>query len=109
MVLNGYIINSTSNEKVNKIIERIKYMGIDFYKIKKYYPVYLIQYKDNQRVYIESAEEIDNYMNILGYSFEGLVDDIDKVTEIEEFGKYACIINRVCNEEYNGLTKDLFN
>ena len=32
------------------------------------------------------------YMNILGFGFQGLYEDEEKVNEIEEFGKYKCRI-----------------
>lgn len=106
MILNGYSISAKTINKYNKIIDRIKELGINYYKYREYYPVYII-HKDIDYIYFETKKDIEYFTYLLGYGFEGLVEDEEKIDMIEQFGKYNCIIERI-NEEYDGNIDYLF-
>ena len=93
MYLNGYLI--TSNTEMDKIIERIKELGIQYYSYRNIKSIKIIFLNNRQYIYFETEKDITNEMILLGYSFEGLIETKDKWDEIEQFGKYRCIINRI--------------
>lgn len=108
MNLNGYLLcNNTSNE-FDSVVKRVKEMGIGYYNYRKYLPVYIINYNNKPCVYFETQKDLELPMYLLGYSFEGLIDDDERINEIECFGKYRCQIIRVDNVEYNGILNDIF-
>ena len=55
-------------------------------------------YDNKEGVFINTDKEI-NVMELLAFSFSGLIEDDEKMTEIERFGKYRCIINYVYDDE----------
>lgn len=103
MILKGYFVTHNTSKGVEKIKDRIREVGIDYYKRHKLYPLYNISIENQNGIFI-CTDEISEVFNLLAFSFSGLVDDEDKITEIERYGKYRCIITF-----YNNLTiEDIF-
>lgn len=95
MKLNGYVISHNTNEGFQKILDRIRELGKKYLEFRNYKAAYLIKYNGIDSIYIETGRDITDLCNFLGYGFEGLYTDEEKFNEIEEFGKYRCIIERV--------------
>lgn len=96
MKIKGYLMTST---RFNKVLERVKELNKKYYEYREYIPVYIIkfnkdfdEYSKNENAIIFSCEEDITITYLLGYGFDGLIDDEDKIKEIEEFGKYRCYI-----------------
>lgn len=94
MKINGYLMSNNTQRGLNKIINKIKENGIEMYKYYNCIPRYIISFYDDSKeyIYFESKKHNIEYMNLLGFSFEGLVDSDDKINELESFGKYGCEI-----------------
>lgn len=106
MKLKGYLMSCSVKNGLTKIENRIREMGVKMYKYYNCMPELKItfkrSYKDYKKsqtvIYFNNAKQDMNYLHFLGFGFEGLFDDIDKMNEIESFGKYRCIINEVDDE-----------
>ena len=101
----NYYLTSNTETNMNKIINRIKEVGMQCYNYYNCYPTKIItlmkdtgDFKKGQTIiYFENKNDYDlEYMNLLGYGFNGLYEDGEKIKEIEKFGKYRCII---CDED----------
>lgn len=97
----NYYVTSTTEKNMDKIINRIKEVGIKCYNYHNCYPTKIItllrnvdDFKKGQRIiYFENKNDHDiEYMKLLGFGFDGLFEDEEKIYEIESFGKYRCII-----------------
>jgi hypothetical protein len=103
MKLKGYLISHETEKGITNIINRIKEMGGDMYSYYKCIPELLIWCSKDNEIFIKDKTYIYfncdhmnmEYMNLLGFSFEGLFDSEDKINEIESFGRYGCIIEKV--------------
>lgn len=92
MKLKGYFITHETSKGMKKIIDRIKDVGIQYYERHDFLPIYIINIEGKKGIFIVTDSEIKDVFNLLAFSFSGLVDDEDKVTEIERYGKYRCIV-----------------
>lgn len=106
MKCTGYFITNDTNKGLEKIKERIINVGIEYYKRHKLYPVYFAMYNNEKGIFINTDEKISP-MELLAFGFSGLVEDEEKVEEIEKFGKYGCVIDYVDNMEIN-IIEELF-
>lgn len=107
MKMTGYFITHKTKDGLRKIEERIINVGIDYYKRHELFPVYCATYNGNEGVFIHTNREI-NVMELLAFSFSGLVEDEEKIDEIERFGKYRCIIDYVCEDDIT-IIKELIS
>lgn len=107
MKLSGYLLTSSTTINYNKIINRIHELGKRMYDYYNCNPKYVITFKDDYKnidqgkyIYIECEDnnKIENEMNILGFGFQGLLTDEEKIKEIENFGKYRAYIISVNTE-----------
>lgn len=106
MKMTGFFITHNTKKGLDKIKERIMCVGIDYYKKHKLYPVYCATYNQRDGIFINTEKEKEiEPMELLAFSFSGLVEDEEKVDEIERFGKYRCIISYLDNEEVNIISE----
>lgn len=83
------------------IVDKIKDTGENAYKYYNCVPLEIIELKEEydefekgkQFVFFKNYNdhEID-YYRFLGFGFEGLYEDTEKINVIEQFGKYRCIV-----------------
>jgi hypothetical protein len=95
MKLNGFIISHKNENGFSKIIARVQELGERYYKFRNLFPVYKVTIEGNKYIYMESENKNIELMNILGFGYEGLIEDMEKINEIEQFGKYRCIIDEI--------------
>ena len=93
--MKGYLVSTTSKQNMNKIIDRIRFMGKEYYLFRKCYPIYLVTIDNEQKIVFEADQELSELMYLLGFSFEGLITDDEKINEIEEYGKYRCYVEKL--------------
>lgn len=95
----GYYLTSTKD--MQKVINRIKEVGIKAYEYYNCIPTKIITVNEDMdefskgtvMIYYDNRNEEDiNPLRFLGFGFEGLYEDEEKVEEIESFGKYRCVI-----------------
>ena len=86
-----------------KTLDRINKLGKSYYEFRNCKNVYSILFKEEYKQYNKDTkgffficENNIEMINLLGYGFEGLFDDEDKINEIEEFGKNISAIEYVC-------------
>lgn len=108
MKLKGYLITHNNKNGFSKIKEKVLELGEKYYKFRHLYPVYLVNLDGNNYIYMESSDENINLINVLGFGFEGLIEDEDKINVIEEFGKYRCVVNSMNNIEINDQYIEVF-
>ena len=96
MKIKGYVMTS---KYFDKVLKRVKELNKKYYTYRNYIPVYIIKfnkdyddYTKDENAIIFSCEEDIMTTYLLGYGFDGLIEDEDKVKEIEEFGKYRCYL-----------------
>lgn len=98
MKCTGYFITHSTSKGLGKIKERIVNVGIGYYKRHNLYPVYSAVYNDKEGIFVNTDKEIEP-MELLAFGFSGLVEDEEKIEEIERFGKYRCIVEYVDDME----------
>ena len=103
MKIKGYLMTSVNYDKVMRKIEEL---GDRYYSFRKYKPVYKITFKDDYGEYskdekgiLYTCDEDIQLITLLGYGFEGLYEDEEKIKEIEDFGKYRCYVKYFDNVE----------
>lgn len=103
MKLKGYFMTSINYDKVKSKVEEL---GDRYYSFRKYKPVYEITFKDDYDEYSKNEKGIFcscdrdiQLITLLGYGFEGLYEDEEKIREIEDFGKYKCYVKYFDNIE----------
>ena len=112
-----YYITHSNSIGFNNIISRIKDVGINAYKYYNCIPTKIIElledYKDLKKgdklIVFENYNDNDiDYLRFLGYGFEGLYEDNEKIKVIEEFGKYRCILYTDKEIEFpNNIIKEI--
>lgn len=96
-----YYITHSNKEGFNKIIERIKDVGKNAYIYYNCIPINIIELKEDYEefnkgdkfIVYENYNDYDiDYIRFLGFGFEGLYTDEEKIKVIEDFGKYGCVL-----------------
>lgn len=96
MKLKGFLLREN-----RKAENRMREMGEEYYIFRKCYPIYKIQIDNEFKGLYFQCEDLEiPIMYLLGYSFEGLITDDEKWSEIETFGKYRCEI-KIVDKEYS--------
>ena len=117
MLFKGFFVTHKNQKGFDKIIERIRELGVDVYNYYNCMPEYIIivkkefmDYKiNNQIIYFKCSDMNFNKLHLLGFGFNGLFEDEEKIMEIEKFGKYRCIINDINNIEISNDKIEILN
>lgn len=96
----GYVITQESFIKYNRILNKVKSLGKEYYHRLGCASVVIINDK-----FIEFCcdTSIIEPMQLLDFSFQGLVDDMDKINEMEKFGKYECEVHFIGEIDYGTI------
>lgn len=96
MNINGLLLTSP---KYQLVLKKIYELGEQYYNFRHFTPLYLIkfiedfgEYKKGEEGILFSCDDNIEFINLLGYGYEGIYEDDDKINEIEEFGKYRCYV-----------------
>ncbi len=116
MLFKGFFVTNNNKNGFDKIVKRIREVGVNAYNYHKCMPRYIIIFKEevldytkgNQIIYFECDNLELNRLYLLGFGFEGLIEDEDKINVIEEFGKYRCVVNSMNNIEINDQYIEVF-
>ena len=99
MEIKGLLLTSL---KINQVISRAQELGYKYYNFRNFNPVYIIefneQYNGNKKGLLFNCGLDITPLNLLGFGFEGLFTDEEKINQIEQFGKYRCSVEEVDGE-----------